>query len=476
MTTPPSDTQAYVANLRKSLGISALERSVEPKFVPLLVCLVGIALIARIAAAVLSADIDPSTATLWEYGDIAALSLKHGAIVREVLRPDGTPFIFPTAFMPPLLIFVDMFWFWVLGVSKAALAAIIGCNVVFGTGICFYTARIARTLFHSRLIALIAGLIAALHPVFVYSVATYHAVNLYVLLLLVLFDLSSTRFRPSVKTSVAVGVVFGLAGLARTEYLVLGVAILAAALIEHRRVLLFAISLLVAAAIVSPWTVRNYMVFHKLIPVVDTTGYNLYKGFNPEANGSGHWVDRHFVVERLVGAKIAAVPLTPLYEIDTDAVYAAEAADFIKNNRVAAFIVLPIRKALLFWLFDIYDPTTYKILYQISFWPIFALSLIGFAYALRLGWISNPDCRIIVVYFIAQTGVMAAYAVHARYRMNVEPFLFCFAAVGLLLLLRKLRDLWTTGTSHEDSDAHCRLSVSEAADMPSRSVSSPARK
>jgi hypothetical protein len=453
MTTRHSDIRAYPGDLCHSLGILDLERRLEPNFVLLAVCVIGIALLARIAVALLSADTDPSTADLFEYGKIAALSLKHGAIVWEVERPDGTPFIVPTAYMPPMLIFLDMFWFWVLGVSKAALTAVIACNVILGTAICFYTLRIAQTLFHSRLIALVAGLIVALHPVFVYSVATYHAVNLYVLLLLVLFDLSSTRFQPSVKTSVVIGVVFGLAVLARTEYLLLGPAILAAAFISHRRVLLFATSLIVAAAVVSPWTVRNYLVFNKVIPVVDTAGYNLYKGFNPEANGSGHWAARSFVEKKLVGTKIDAVPLTRTYEIDTDAVYGAEAENFIRNNRVAAFFVLPIKKTLLFWFFDIYDPITYQVLYQISFWPLFTLSLVGFVYLLRGGWIANPDFRTIVVFFVVQTGVIAAYSVHARYRMNVEPFLFCFAAVGLLLLRKKLCDIRTTRNSADNPDA-----------------------
>jgi hypothetical protein len=309
--------------------------------------------------------------------------------------------------------------------------------------ICFYTARIARTLFDSRAIALLAGLIVALHPVFVYSVATFHALNLYVLLLLVLFDLSSSRCRASAGNAIGVGVVLGVAVLARTEYLVLGPAIIATAALRHRRVALFALSLLVAALIVSPWTLRNDRVFHRFIPVVDSVGYNLWKSFNAETNGSGHWVDRNGVHDRLVGAQIDAVPETPMYEMDADAIYRAAALEYIRSHPRRSFVELPIRKALLFWLFDIYDPTTHKLLYQLALWPTITLSLVGFIYAWRRGWSANPDFRMILAYFLAQTLVMAAYSVHARYRTNVEPFLFCFAALGLLLLVKSLR-AWRT--------------------------------
>lgn len=37
---------------------------------------------------------------------------------------------------------------------------------------------------------------------------------------------------------------------------------------------------------ISPWTIRNYIVFHKLIPVSTNGGYNLYINNNPEAIGA----------------------------------------------------------------------------------------------------------------------------------------------------------------------------------------------
>jgi hypothetical protein len=112
MPTPAADAQPLRAPMPEILGIAALEGRVARRFPMLLALVLVIALLARVAAAALAADIDPATSDMFEYGEIAVLSLKHGAIVWSVPVADGSRFVFPTAFMPPLLIFFDMFWLW----------------------------------------------------------------------------------------------------------------------------------------------------------------------------------------------------------------------------------------------------------------------------------------------------------------------------------------------------------------------------
>jgi hypothetical protein len=400
-----------------------------------LAALLALAFAARALIAWWAADLNPATATIWEYGGIAELSLERGAIVSDATI-DGSPYVFPTAFMPPALIFFDMFWFWLLGVGRSALACLIASNVLFGTAICFYTVRIAHTLFGSRPVALLAGLIIALHPVFVFSVSTYHAVNIYILLLLVVFDLLSTRVPRTAGNAALAGLMLGVAMLARTEYMILGSAMMTAAYLARKQIRLLLLAATCAALVVAPWTGRNYLVFHEFIPIVDSAGLNLYKGFNPFANGSGHWIDHSGLINQPVLEIVRNVPLTPRYEIDTENRFKAAALDFIRHNRFRSFVELPLRKILLFWLFDVYDPTTHSVLYQLSLWPVMLLAFVGIVRSVRSisGWDTN--LLMIVAFFVAQTAVITGYAVHSRYRMNVEPFLACFAAFGLLLLLR----------------------------------------
>ena len=389
----------------------------------------------RIIAALIAADVDPATAKVYEYGEIAASTIAHGALTRTIQRPDGSWWTYPTALMPPLGIGIWLAVYKLVGVGRLALQIIIGINIACGCAIVYGSARIARLLFDSATIALLAGVAAAMHPVFIYSVATYHAVNLYVLELLLLFWACSSAVADTKRQALLIGVLFGAAILTRTEYLLLGGAFLFGALLRHRRPQLTLISVAVALLLVTPWTVRNFLVFGKFIPVANTVGLNLAKGFNREANGSGSWMDKNFVIDRQFDAITDAIPLTPHYERDADDVFRASALQFIAANPVRSFVELPVKKILLFWLFDIYDPQTHSILYQLPLWPIIVFSGVGIVLCWRRGLLRTPDHRSILLLFAAQTIVMASYAVHARYRMNVEPFLFSYAAAGLVWVM-----------------------------------------
>src|SRR5207244_2516054 len=115
------------------------------------------------------------------------------------------------------------------------LAMMTALNVLTGVGVVYYTIRVARALFVSEVIALLVGIVMALHPVFVFSVATYHALNVYILLLLIVFDLMLSTRRQTYARSVLVGALAGILALVRAEYLVLAGAIILGSLITHRQ-------------------------------------------------------------------------------------------------------------------------------------------------------------------------------------------------------------------------------------------------
>jgi hypothetical protein len=203
---------------------------------------------------------------------------------------------------------------------------------------------------------------------------------------------------------------------------------------------LLVLSVAVAAAIVLPWTARNYLVFGRFIPVANSMGFNLFKGFNELANGSGDWVDNNSVRETLLGEKLAAVPLDEKYESARDDIMKGHALAYMKANPVEAFVWLPLKKQLLFWTFDYHDPMAWHPAYQAAFWPVFLFTLAGLWAAWRKGALTKRTWIFLVALFGAQAFVISLYAVHLRYRMNVEPFLFPFAAYAINLCLCLLRN------------------------------------
>jgi hypothetical protein len=431
----------------RAAGLGPLEGQLQARRAAWPWAILAAAFVARIVVAAVFTNFDPASAELWEYGSIARATIEHGhgQMVAPVLMALGHPvdphFVYPTAFMPPVFVFVWMALFRLFGVAKSALVAMTALDVLAGVGVVYYSIRVARALFGCEVAALVVGIVMALHPVFSFSVATYDGVNIYILLLLIVFDLSLSTRRQTYALSLVVGVLAGIAALIRTEYLVLVGAVILGSLITHRQWKMAAVAAIAASVVIAPWTARNYVVFHRFVPIANSMGYNLFKGFDPEANGSGWWVDNHHVAERLLGRELSAVPLNRNFENTDEEVYYRAAIDYIESHPLRSFLVLPIYKAVLFWGFDIYERKTHELLYQLQFWPLFLLSIFGLVMAARDGYLAQPDHRTVMVLFAFQTLVIMSYAVHARYRMNVEPFLYAYAAVGALGVWGRLRGI-----------------------------------
>ncbi len=399
--------------------------------------LLAVAAIARLLAIAVIGDIDPATAQLWEYGQIARLWIENGELVRPYPAADGVAVgLYPTAFMPPLPIWIWMGSFSVFGDTSAALIAVLGLNLFLGLFVVFVTGKIAQVLFNNRLVSLGAMAIIAIYPTFVASVATYHAIQIYIAFLLAGIWFVLARERLSSGHAIALGAIGGLAALTRTEYVVMFGALYAVAFFPKRHFGKFALATLVSAAIIVPWTVRNYLVLNEFVPIANSMGFNLFKGFNPEANGSGDWVDNNGVRQRLLGAEIAAIPYSDHYESDLDALFLQNAQKFIRDNPVRSFVLLPVEKLALFWVFDFHDPMARHPGFQLGFWPIFFLTLAGlYLWYRQPGSLSRPH-KIALTLFAVQSLVMTVYAVHLRYRMNMEPILFGYAAFGALEIVR----------------------------------------
>jgi hypothetical protein len=436
----------------RAAGLDALERRLQARHATWLWAILAVAFVARSVVAVVFTDLDPATANLWEYGEIARTTIErgHGEIVAGIRmaseHPADPTFVYPTAFEAPGPIFVWMGLFLLFGVTKLALAMMTALNVLTGVGIVYYSIRVAWALFGFEVTAFFVGIVMALHPVFVFSVATYHAINVYILLLLITFDLTLSTRRQTYAMSVLVGALAGITALVRTEYLVLVGAIILGSLITHRQWKMTAVAAVAAFVVIAPWTVRNYAVFHRFIPVTNYMGYNLYAGFNPEANGAGKWQENSKFRERLLGRELDAVPLNRNYENARDKVFYDAAIGYMKSHPLRSFVVLPAYRAAQFWFYDFQNPLTHKLLYQLQFWPLFVLSIVGLVMAARAGCFAQPDHRTVLVLFAFQTLVTMSFTAYARYRMNVESFLYAYASVGAVGLWGWLhRWSWISG-------------------------------
>jgi 4-amino-4-deoxy-L-arabinose transferase-like glycosyltransferase len=187
-------------------------------------------------------------------------------------RAPGYPaFLVVSTLGHPILIAVDKVWNALLG----------SCTVLLLTAL-------ASRLFRDRRVALTTGILAAIHPAFLYLCAEIQSEPLFIALLLGSgFLLLASTDRPSSGLALGSGCLLALSALTRPSSLAL-TPLLAAPLWDRRlpyrvRRAIAASGLVGFLVTLTPWTVRNAAVFHAFLPVNDAAGFAFYAG-NSEWN------------------------------------------------------------------------------------------------------------------------------------------------------------------------------------------------
>lgn len=165
--------------------------------------------------------------------------------------------------------------------DRVALAKVV--NACLGALAALLLAALSARLFRDRLAAVATGLTAALHPGLISLSTDVQSEPLFLLLLLGSgYLLLAAADRPSSNLAVGAGILLAAAALTRPSALSLA-PLLAAPLLDRRypiraRAHLAASGLLGGFLALAPWTVRNALVFHELVPINDAAGSAFYQG------------------------------------------------------------------------------------------------------------------------------------------------------------------------------------------------------
>ncbi len=157
------------------------------------------------------------------------------------------------------------------------------------TAVCYFF--FARRAFHSTFIATLAGLLTAFHPFFIINTAELNdgvLVSFFVAAALAL-GARGTQVGGALP-GLAFGIALAGAALVRAALLPFAIVSLLWFLWECRRLPFgwFAgfLALIGFVNALAPWAFRNYVIFDRPIPVVDSTYVHLWMGNNPHATGS----------------------------------------------------------------------------------------------------------------------------------------------------------------------------------------------
>ncbi len=256
----------------------------------------------------------------------------------------------------------------------------------------------------------------------------------------------------------AAGAVFGLSALTRSINMLLIFILPAVMLIySHRKKILRALAnsavfILIFAAVMSPWAVRNYIKYGEFIPVDTLGGINLYIGNNERSGGffvtlsdsDLHKAVREYTKDGRLG-KVIEVNDKNLKEAAVTYIF----------EHPFTFVQLTLWRACLFATLD-FRNVDWVLLEYIShhflFHPVFVKPVIYFCnIAFFLAAIAGIPALVkkkrgvlvfgIIVYYLAVTSV---FYIAQRYRLPVMPFMSVaagFTAVSLSRLLKKARSL-----------------------------------
>ncbi len=364
------------------------------------------------------------------------------------------------AFMPPL--YVGLIYACLRLSTDAALLLALSQSVLSALT-CIAIYLLAAALSGNRRVALLSALGAACYPVLILMVTVPASLTLHLAVLA--WALAFTAIlarRPSAGRSagsaVAAGLCWGALGLGRPTMLAFVPLAVLWVMWNHsdKARWLRDSGLLVAAAIVVvlPWTVRNYTMLGQFVPVATNGGFVFWNGNNPFTTGSGHEVytekvDLH--LGRPHDSKQPAVvqaypyPLPPdiqsqvanLPETDLNQRLLRAGLDFIRQEP-RAWLALTARKLVGSWWLRENIGASYEASWTRVYQPVYALLL---AFLLTGLIVSLPRWRrysLLYLLFGFYTLSNLAFHVQTRYRWEIEPFFFIFAAVALLALAAPL--------------------------------------
>ena len=339
----------------------------------------------------------------------------------------------PTAWMTPLYPVLLAGVFKVFGVyTKASALVMLSLDSLFSALTCFPVFLIARKRFGDRA-AIWSGWAWAFFPYAIYFSADFiWATTLTTLMVAWIFYAAlSLEETDSVATWAAFGLLCGISAL--IDPVILSVAAPVAAWMtfrlwpQRRWIRSSAAALVVFAAVVSPWFVRNYRVFHTVIPFRDNIGLELHLGNNGET-----W---HFAPE---GFHPSDTPREwEEYQRFGELHYMqhkrAQALEFIHTHPVV-FIGLSLRRALYmwtnFWSFSRRylnaEPTDPFNMFLCS--ALTVMALIGLMRAFRDDWTNAMPFAIALFCF-----PLVYYVTHPEdyYRRPIDPVFVVLAIAAV---------------------------------------------
>jgi len=348
----------------------------------------------------------------YEYFNMAKnFLLGKGLIVGETLK----------SFRPPLYPFF-LSLFYGFGCSLITIRIIQAIISSFTVLLIYIT---GKEIFDEK-VGFISAVISVFYPFFIFYTGFLLTETLFIFLIVLtiyfyILTLKSGRYK--IKYLIQCGIHSGLGSLCRPTmepfFLIFLLFLLMAKEDFKVKIKKILISSLFFILTLSPWIIRNYVIFKKFIPATTMGGWVFWEGNNPKS----------------VGGPCSYFPkdILKMEETKRDSYLYNLAIEEIKKNP-KRFIWLLYNKFKRFWNItpnaSQFQKPLYRIISVLSFGLLLPFFIIGFFLSLKKK--KGLIIHTLIIYF---TIFHMIFLASIRYRVVIEPFYIIFAVYGFSHIL-----------------------------------------
>ena len=348
--------------------------------------------------------------------------IEHGQLVYEIF---DNGMLLPNLWMPPLYAYY-LYCFSFFGLEDQNYIRLILLSQVLLASISVAVFYKINKLFFSQKISFYNSVLFSIFPIYVYASSQISSISLQVFLIILFFYfffqiIDKKNFSSIILFSFISGLLILLRGEFRIIFVVSIFYLFLFFKIPIKKIFLIFLITLVTT---SPYLIRNFIIFGK-ITVVETSGYNLWKGNHPHALQNSRVEGSEMVSENLKKLN-DSIPRDKFYRINRDKLFFDQA---IKNiiKKPLEYLIFSLKKAISFQfiILDSMDPRYWNPLHYLPLLLLGVTSLIGLILSDKKSYKFN---YLILIFFIIII-IFSMVSILPRYKLIILPFQIIFTGV-----------------------------------------------
>ena len=348
--------------------------------------------------------------------------IEHGQLVYEIF---DNGMLLPNLWMPPLYAYY-LYCFSFFGLEDQNYIRFILLSQVLLASISVAVFYKINKLFFSQKISFYNSVLFSIFPIYVYASSQISSISLQVFLMILFFYfffqiIDKKNFSSIILFSFISGLLILLRGEFRIIFVVSIFYLFLFFKIPIKKIFLIFLITLVTT---SPYLIRNFIIFGK-ITVVETSGYNLWKGNHPHALQNSRVEGSEMVSENLKKLN-DSIPRDKFYRINRDKLFFDQA---IKNiiKKPLEYLIFSLKKAISFQfiILDSMDPRYWNPLHYLPLLLLGVTSLIGLILSDKKSYKFN---YLILIFFIIII-IFSMVSILPRYKLIILPFQIIFTGV-----------------------------------------------